>query len=76
MSDSSSAPIPDGILRDSGIVASVELAFKPSDAITLAVEGGGVIAQEFELTDRRGRRITETDADTAFFIGLRASFAF
>jgi len=76
LSDSSSAPLPEGILRDSGIVASLELAWKPSDTVVLAIEGGGVFAQEFELANKRGRRITETDADTALFIGLRASFAF
>lgn len=76
MSDESTAPIPEGILRDSGVVTSLELAFKPSDNIVLAIEGGGVFAQEFELTNRRGRRISETDADTALFIGFRASIAF
>lgn len=76
LSEESSAPLPDGVLRDSGVVFSAELAWKPSPDVVLAIEAGGVFSQEFELLNSSGVEISETDSETAFFIGLRASFAF
>ena len=76
LSDSSGAPLPEGVLRDTGIVASLELAWKPSHDVVLAIEGGGVLAQELEFLDRGGALISQTDADPALFVGIRASFAF
>jgi hypothetical protein len=74
--DESSAPLPDGVLRDTGVIVSAELAWKPSPDIVLALEAGGVVASEFELLNGSGDTISETDSDSAFFVGIRASFAF
>lgn len=76
LSDDSSAPIPEGVLRDSGVVASIELAWKPTPDIVLAIEGGGVVGQSLEFLDRGGSTISDTDADPALFVGVRASIAF
>ena len=76
LNDDSSAPLPEGVMRDSGVIASLELAWKPSSDVVLAIEGGGVFAQELEFLDRGGVMISETDADTAFFVGVRASIDF
>lgn len=76
LDDRSSAPIPEGIFRDSGVIASLELAWKPSRDAVLAIEAGSVFAQEFEFADRGGSTISETDAEAAFFLGFRASIAF
>ncbi len=76
LSDDSSAPIPEGILRDSGVIVSLELAWKPTKDIVLAIEGGGVFDQQLEFENSSGSTISDTEADPALFIGFRASIAF
>jgi len=76
LSDDSSAPLPEGVLRDSGVVTSLELAWTQSPGVVFAIEGGGVFTQELEFLDRAGSTVSSTNTNTALFIGVRASFAF
>ncbi|MCB9847910.1 MAG: hypothetical protein H6814_05800 [Phycisphaeraceae bacterium] len=76
LSDDSSAPLPGGVLRDDSVIAAIELAWNPSKDVTLALELGGVFAQQLDVLNSSGSTLSETDVGSAFFIGARASIAF
>lgn len=74
--DDDNAALPSGVIRDTRVPISLELAYRPSRQVELAVEGGVIAWQEFEVGDSTGLNLGDDETDLTPFIGLRASFRF
>lgn len=66
----------DGVVRDLRIPVGVEAAWKPIDGLTIAVEGGAVVYQEFEFLDSDGDDLGDVETEPAAYIGLRVEYRF
>jgi hypothetical protein len=66
----------DGIVRDFRVPVGIELAWKPAAGLTLALEGGVAVYQEYEFFDDDGDDLGDVETDPAPFIGLRIEYRF
>lgn len=73
---SDSGPLPDGAVKDLLVNVGVRLAWRPSSAIELALEGGGVVYQNYQARDSSGHKVGDVDTDPAPYIALRATISF
>lgn len=69
-------PIPDGVASDSRVDIALGLDWGISEDISLRVETGVSVWQEFEFDDAGGNRIVETSTDPAPFVGASLVFEF
>lgn len=74
--DDNLAPLPKGVLNDTRVPVGVGLEWKPCGGLTLGVEGGAIVYQQYELRDNDGHRVDRTETDPAAYIGGSVSFRF
>lgn len=65
-----------GIVEDLRVPVGVELAWMPAPGLTIAVEGGAVVYQEFEFLDSSGHKLSDVETDPAAYVGLRVKYRF
>ena len=65
--------IPDGVLQDEEITASLGLAWKPRPDVKVELQGGAVLWRELNTLDVDGNDLAEIEADVAPFVGLSVS---
>lgn len=70
------AALPSGVIRDSRVPISLELAWRPTPALELGFEAGVIAWQEFDVGNAQGVKIGDQETDPAAFLALRASFRF
>lgn len=66
----------DGIVRDLRVPVGLELAWKPIAGLTLAIEGGVAVYQEYEFLDSDGDHLSDVKTEPAPYIGLRFEYTF
>lgn len=66
----------DGIVRDLRVPVGLEVAWKPVAGLTLAVEGGVAVYQEYEFLDDDGDHLSDVETEPAPYIGLRIEYTF
>lgn len=66
----------DGVVRDLRIPVGVEVAWKPVAGLTLAVEGGAAVYQEFEFLDSDGDHLSDVETEPTAFVGFRIEYRF
>ena len=54
----------------------LELAWKPIAGLTLAVEGGVAVYQEYEFLNSSGDHISDVNTEPAPYVGLRFEYTF
>ncbi len=64
-----------GVLNDTRVPVGVGFEWRPLAGLTLSLEGGAVVWQEYELRDN-DRRLDEIETDPAAYIGARLSYRF
>lgn len=64
-----------GVLSDYRVPVALGVTWEPADALTLTLEGGAVVWQEYELRDDDDE-LADTNTDPAAFIGFRVSWSF
>lgn len=69
-------PLPEGIVGDRRVPIKVGLEWRPTDRITVGLQGGAVVWQEFRIDDRDGNRVNEDNVDPAGLIGLSVEITF
>ncbi|TVQ31677.1 MAG: hypothetical protein EA376_08415 [Phycisphaeraceae bacterium] len=73
---SSSDALSRGAFLDDRILISAEAAWRPSDRMSVKVEGGASVYERFKTLDRRGDRVSRQVNDPAPFFGINVSIAF
>lgn len=68
--------LPDGVVSDSRIPIGIGFEWRPSPNITLNLNGGVVVWQEYEFHNDDGDDISETNTDPAPYVGFSAQFRF
>lgn len=68
--------VPDGILRDLSVPVGLFVEFSPKPNLTIGLEAGANVYQEFEFVDRSGRRVTIFEAEPAPRAGLSLAWRF
>jgi hypothetical protein len=66
----------DGIVRDLRIPVGGEFSWRPIEGLTLSLEGGVVVYQEYEFADEGGDEISDIETEPAAFVGLRLEYRF
>lgn len=66
----------DGIVRDLRIPIGGEFSWRPIGGLTLSIEGGVVVYQEYEFADDEGEELSDVETEPAAFIGLRLEYRF
>lgn len=66
----------DGVIQDLRVPIGVELIWKPLEYLTLALEGGAVVYQEYEFRDASGDELNDIETQPAPFVGLRLEYRF
>ncbi len=66
--------LPDGVFRDDRVTVGAHGAWSPSPAVSLKLELGASVWQEFTFTDSSGDKLNETETDPQLL--LAASFEF
>jgi hypothetical protein len=65
-----------GVVTDLRVPIGVELALMPAPGLTLAIEGGVTVYQEFEFLDSDGDHLSDVETEPAPYIGLRFEYIF
>jgi len=65
-----------GAFLDDRVLLSAEAAWRPTEQITVKLEGGAAVYERFKTLDRRGDRVSRQTNDPAPFVGLNVSIAF
>lgn len=66
----------DGIVRDLRVPIGLEVAWKPIGGLTLALEGGAAVYQEYEFLDDDGDHLSDVETEPAPYIGFRIEYTF
>jgi hypothetical protein len=68
--------LPEGVVRDRRIAAGVGITWRPLEGISVTLQGGATVWQEFEIDNNAGNEVSETNSKPTPFIGLSADFRF
>lgn len=68
--------LPNGIFREQQVPVGAQIAWMPTPAVRLALEGGAIVWQEYKALDNRGRRSNTVETDPAPYLMLSASINF
>jgi len=63
-------PLPDGVVQNEEIDASLGLRWQPNDKLAVELEGGVLVWREFRSLDDSGAKLTEIETDPAAFAAL------
>ncbi len=74
--DDDRAALPGGVIRDNRFPVGAGVAFKPFDGLRIAVEGGAIVYQEFDVLSSSGNQITDVETEAAAYIMLRIEYQF
>ena len=69
-------PIPDGIATDSRVDVVLGVNWGVVDRVTLRVEAGASVWQEYEFEDEDGDEVLDTGTDPSAFVGASIGFEF
>lgn len=70
------ALLANGVLRDTVVPVTLELAWKPAAWARLAIEGGAVVYQTYSVRDNNGVKIGDERSDATGYLGVSASIRF
>jgi hypothetical protein len=68
--------LPSGVVRDRSVPIGVGVVWTPLPGLSLVVEGGAVVWQEYEVLNERGIKRGEDETDPAPFVGVRLEYRF
>ena len=74
--DGGQGELRDGVVRDLRVPIGAAMLWRLSPNLSLEVEGGGIVYQEYEFLDSTGRRIEDLNSDIAPFVGVRIEWTF
>lgn len=76
LDDDGPGRLEDGVIRDIRVPVGLRLVWSPSALVSLAVDGGAYVYQEFEFLNSNGVEFSEIETDPAAFVGLRLTLRF
>lgn len=68
--------LPGGVLRDTRVPVGVGVDWRPIAGLTLSIEGGAVVYQQYELRTDSGDRFDRVETDPAAYIGASVAYRF
>ncbi|MBN8643701.1 MAG: hypothetical protein J0L61_00475 [Planctomycetes bacterium] len=74
--DDDAAVAPGGVLNDLRIPIGVGFTWKPAGGLSLSLEGGAVVYQQFEIRDDDERELDEIETDPAAYVAGRVTYRF
>ncbi len=76
LNDDGPGRLADGVVRDTRVPVGLRFTWKPSTLISLSIDGGAYVYQEYEFVRSSGVEFDEIETDPAPFVGLRLSLRF
>lgn len=70
------SPLPEGVVRDRRVPITIGAKWRAADRITVGLEGGAVIWQQFEIDDRNGDDVNKVRTKPAPFVGVSVTIRF
>ncbi len=74
--DDDRAALPSGVIRDNRFPVGGGVAFKPFHGLRIAIEGGAIVYQEFDVLRSSGNKLTDVETEPAAYIMLRVDYRF
>lgn len=74
--DEDRSVLPNGVVRDRSVPIGVGVVWTPLPGLSIAVEGGAVVWQEYELLNEHGVERGEENTDPSPYVGVRLEYRF